>query len=35
VKCMVERFPLKDAQKAYEHMMSGKARFRSVLVMGD
>jgi D-arabinose 1-dehydrogenase-like Zn-dependent alcohol dehydrogenase len=35
VKCMVERFPLKDAQKAYEHMMSGKARFRSVLVMSD
>jgi D-arabinose 1-dehydrogenase-like Zn-dependent alcohol dehydrogenase len=33
VECMVEKFPLEDAQKAYEHMMSGKARFRSVLVM--
>lgn len=33
IKCLVEKFPLKDAQKAYDHMMSGKARFRSVLVM--
>jgi D-arabinose 1-dehydrogenase-like Zn-dependent alcohol dehydrogenase len=33
ITCMVEPFPLKDAQKAYEHMMSGKARFRAVLVM--
>jgi D-arabinose 1-dehydrogenase-like Zn-dependent alcohol dehydrogenase len=33
MKCMVEPFPLKDAQKAYDHMMSGKVRFRSVLVM--
>jgi D-arabinose 1-dehydrogenase-like Zn-dependent alcohol dehydrogenase len=33
LKCMVEPFPLKDAQKAYDHMMSGKVRFRSVLVM--
>lgn len=33
VNCMVEKFPLKDAPKALEHMMSGKARFRSVIVM--
>jgi D-arabinose 1-dehydrogenase-like Zn-dependent alcohol dehydrogenase len=33
IKCLVESFPLSDAQKAYEHMMSGKVRFRSVLVM--
>ncbi|KAK0115520.1 hypothetical protein ONS95_000202 [Cadophora gregata] len=32
IKCMIEKFPLKDAQKAYEHMSSGKARFRAVLV---
>jgi D-arabinose 1-dehydrogenase-like Zn-dependent alcohol dehydrogenase len=33
IKCLVESFPLSDAQKAYEHMMSGKVRFRSVLVI--
>lgn len=33
VKCMVERFPLKDAQKAFDHMLSGKVRFRAVLTM--
>lgn len=33
IKCLVEPFPLKDAQKAYDHMMSGKVRFRAVLVM--
>jgi D-arabinose 1-dehydrogenase-like Zn-dependent alcohol dehydrogenase len=33
MKCLVEPFPLKDAQKAFDHMMSGKVRFRSVLVM--
>lgn len=33
IKCMVEEFPLKDVQKAYDHMMSGKVRFRSVIVM--
>lgn len=33
VKCLVEPFPLKDAQKAYDHMKSGNVRFRSVLVM--
>jgi len=33
IKCLVERFPLKDVQKAYDHMLSGNVRFRSVLVM--
>jgi D-arabinose 1-dehydrogenase-like Zn-dependent alcohol dehydrogenase len=33
IKCLVESFPLSDAEKAYEHMMSGKVRFRAVLVM--
>lgn len=33
VKCMVEKFPLKDVQKAYDHMISGDVRFRSVIVM--
>ncbi|KAH0556036.1 hypothetical protein GP486_006022 [Trichoglossum hirsutum] len=32
VKCLIERFPLQDAQKAYDHMMSGKVRYRAVLV---
>jgi D-arabinose 1-dehydrogenase-like Zn-dependent alcohol dehydrogenase len=33
VKCMVERFPLDKAQEALDHMLSGKVRFRAVLVM--
>ena len=33
VKCLVEKFPLQDARKAFEHMMSGEARFRAVLDM--
>jgi len=33
MKCLVEPFPLKDAQKAFEHMMSGNVRFRAVLTM--
>jgi D-arabinose 1-dehydrogenase-like Zn-dependent alcohol dehydrogenase len=33
IHCMVEKFPLKDVQKAYDHMLSGDVRFRSVLVM--
>ncbi|KAI9884915.1 MAG: hypothetical protein M1823_003293 [Watsoniomyces obsoletus] len=33
IKCMIERYPLQDFQKAYDSMMSGKARFRAVLVM--
>jgi len=33
IKCMVEKFSLDDVQKAFDHMMSGEVRFRSVLVM--
>jgi len=33
VKPMIEKFPLDQAQAAYERMMSGKARFRAVLEM--
>lgn len=33
VQCMVEKFSLKDVQKAYDHMLKGDVRFRSVLVM--
>jgi propanol-preferring alcohol dehydrogenase len=33
VKPMIETMPLTDAPKAYEHMMSGAARFRVVLDM--
>ncbi|RFU27673.1 hypothetical protein B7463_g8669, partial [Scytalidium lignicola] len=33
VKCMIEKFPLKDVQKAYDHMLSGDVRFRSVITM--
>lgn len=33
VKCMVEKFPLEDVQKAMDHMTSGKVRFRAVLTM--
>jgi D-arabinose 1-dehydrogenase-like Zn-dependent alcohol dehydrogenase len=31
VRPMIETFPLERAADGYEHMMSGKARFRSVL----
>ena len=34
VRPMIEKFPLEQAAKAYERMMSGKARFRVVLTMG-
>jgi D-arabinose 1-dehydrogenase-like Zn-dependent alcohol dehydrogenase len=34
VRAMTEVFPLARAAEAYEHMMSGKARFRAVLTMG-
>jgi D-arabinose 1-dehydrogenase-like Zn-dependent alcohol dehydrogenase len=34
VRAMTERFPLERARDAYEHMMSGAARFRAVLTMG-
>ena len=33
VKCMVETFPLQNAQQAFDRMLSGGVRFRSVLVM--
>lgn len=33
VNCMVESFPLKDANEALERMTSGKVRFRAVLTM--
>jgi D-arabinose 1-dehydrogenase-like Zn-dependent alcohol dehydrogenase len=35
VRAMSEVFPLERAAGAYEHMMSGKARFRAVLTMGS
>ena len=31
VRPMIETFPLERAADAYEHMISGKVRFRSVL----
>jgi D-arabinose 1-dehydrogenase-like Zn-dependent alcohol dehydrogenase len=34
VRAMNEIFPLERATEAYEHMMSGKARFRAVLTIG-
>lgn len=33
VKCMVERFPLAEAPKAFEVLLGGKMRFRGVLTM--
>jgi D-arabinose 1-dehydrogenase-like Zn-dependent alcohol dehydrogenase len=35
VRAITEAFPLERAAQAYEHMMSGKARFRAVLTMTD
>jgi len=35
VCAMSEVFPLERAAEAYEHMMSGKARFRAVLTIGN
>lgn len=35
VKPMVEAYPLEKAEEAYERMMSGKARFRVVIKMGN
>lgn len=32
VKCMVQRFPLEQAQEAYEHKAS--AKFRAIIVPG-
>ena len=34
VRAMTEVFPLERAAEAYEHMMSGRARFRAVLTTG-
>ena len=34
VRAMTEIFPLERAAEAYEHMISGKARFRAVLTIG-
>jgi D-arabinose 1-dehydrogenase-like Zn-dependent alcohol dehydrogenase len=34
VRSMNEVFPLEKVNEAYEHMMSGKARFRAVLTTG-
>jgi alcohol dehydrogenase/propanol-preferring alcohol dehydrogenase len=34
VRAMIEKFPLEKVGEAYERMMSGKVRFRSVLTMG-
>jgi propanol-preferring alcohol dehydrogenase len=31
IRAQIEVFPLSEAQKAYEHMLAGKARFRVVL----
>lgn len=33
VRPMIEKFPLTQANEAYEHMMSGKATFRAVLTL--
>jgi D-arabinose 1-dehydrogenase-like Zn-dependent alcohol dehydrogenase len=35
VRSMNELFPLERAAEAYDHMMSGKARFRAVLTTGN
>jgi D-arabinose 1-dehydrogenase-like Zn-dependent alcohol dehydrogenase len=35
VRAMTEVFPLERAAEAYEHMMSGNARFRAVLTTGE
>jgi D-arabinose 1-dehydrogenase-like Zn-dependent alcohol dehydrogenase len=32
VEAMIETFPLAQAAEAYERMLSGKARFRVVIV---
>jgi propanol-preferring alcohol dehydrogenase len=35
VRPMIEVVPLAAAEQAYQRMISGKARFRMVLTMGD
>jgi len=32
---MIERYPLEKAAEAYEQMISGRARFRVVLTIGQ
>ncbi|HEX4487505.1 MAG TPA: alcohol dehydrogenase [Terriglobales bacterium] len=34
VRPMIEKFPLQKAGEAYQHMITGKARFRAVLTIG-
>jgi D-arabinose 1-dehydrogenase-like Zn-dependent alcohol dehydrogenase len=34
VRAMTEVFPLERAAEAYDHMISGRARFRAVLTTG-
>ncbi|KAH8811271.1 alcohol dehydrogenase [Xylogone sp. PMI_703] len=34
INCMVEKFPLERANEAYEAMLKGTVRFRSVITMG-
>ncbi|KAI9170747.1 Alcohol dehydrogenase-like protein [Paramyrothecium foliicola] len=33
VKCMIEKYPLSDVQKAVDDLVAGKPRFRNVLIM--
>ncbi|TPX18032.1 uncharacterized protein E0L32_011898 [Thyridium curvatum] len=33
VKCLIEKFPLHEAQRAFDQMASGEVRFRAVLTM--
>lgn len=33
VKCMIEKYPLADVQKAVDSLVAGKPRFRNVLIM--
>lgn len=33
VDCLIEKFPLAKAAEAFDHMKSGKVRFRSVITM--
>ncbi|HEY6302592.1 MAG TPA: hypothetical protein VIX14_05945 [Terriglobales bacterium] len=35
VRPMIETYPLEKAAEAYDQMISGRARFRVVLTMGD
>ncbi|KAI1097406.1 putative alcohol dehydrogenase, partial [Jackrogersella minutella] len=34
IDCLIEKFPLDQANEAYNHMLSGKVRFRAVITMG-